>query len=704
LFANKVGAALDYPNTIAMKTSVKILSKSLNYFLFVCLLWPCSLSRATEQVLWRETFEGEADLWSADRGGWQFGLPINPAGPTAIQGARIASVGLRVAHPSGLSTSFIRDEYFLVPPADQNPRLRFHHWFSLYGGDFGQVRIRPEGGQPEGISENFSGVSAWAKTSLSLSKYSGQRIRVEFYFESNGDSFNSSGWSIDDVALVTGPQEFSGFENFEGPDLWSFQNWTSTHGNWQIGTPTQGPGRAYSGTNCAAVNLSTTHPSIVNSVLLSPPFVVPSADQNPQLRFHHWFSTYGGDFGEVQIIEESGATVVISPRYDGVSDWARAILSLTNFGGKKVRIGFRYVSNPDSFNSSGWFIDDVGVSTGDFHFRGVERFETGASDWAPTRGNWQIGKPTHGPGAAFGGTNCAAVHLSQPHPSIADSALVSPPFVVPAADQNPRLRFQHWFSMYGGDFGEVRVREGTNAPQSISDKFSGNSDWTRATLALSSFAGKTIQVELYFASNSDSFNAAGWFIDDLELLTAAPANAWPALQVAGAQIAPATGAVSFTAKATDPDAGQFLTYSLDPSTTMEGAVVNAQTGAFTWEPTPAQRQTKAHYVRVRVTDNGTPPRSTSESVPILMPDGVQLQLSHGWEPFHIKVAGAVPGLVYTHHAVTSILGNSLFPDSSPSPITNFVIRARGESAYYSDPKSEKFRIFVVKGERPAAAP
>ena len=687
-----------------MKLTTKVLLRSsLTCSLLILKFLLSPTSYAAERVLWRETFEGEADLWSADRGSWQFGPPTNPSGPDAIEGERCASVGLRGNHPNGLRTSFIRDEYFTVPPAEQNPRLRFYHWFSTFIGDFGQVRIRELGGEPESISETYSAVSRWSKASLPLSKYSGKKIRVEFYFESNSDNLNSAGWFIDDIALVVGHSEFSGFESFEGPNLWSFHDWHPTRGNWEIGTPTHGPGRAYRGTNCAAVRLSANHPNFVSSALCSPFFTVPSAEQNPQLRFHHWFSTFGGDYGRVQIREEGGESIVISENYEGVSDWARAILSLTNFATKRVRIEFLYASNSDNLNSSGWFIDDVQISTGDYQFRGFEGFESGASDWAPTRGNWQIGTPTIGPNAAFSGTNCAALRLSAAHPNLVNSSLLSPPFLVPPVEQNPRLRFQHWFSTYGGDFGEVRIRDDSGLVTTNSEAFTGVSDWTRATISLSSFAGKIVRIEFYFRSNSDNLNSSGWFIDDIELL-ASPQQNWPVLQAIGTQIAPKAGPITFTARATDLDVGQSLIYSIDATTAPEGASINPQTGVFSWDPTLAQRGTNAWFIRFRATDSGTPPRSTSELVPVIMPAGIRIQHSHVWEPFHLQVLGAVPGLNYTAFGVTNILGNALFPDSSPPSLTNFVIGARGEASYFTDSDPARFKVFIVKGELPAQTP
>jgi hypothetical protein len=72
--------------------------------------------------------------------------------------------------------------------------------------------------------------------------------------------------------------------------------------------------------------------------------------------------------------------------------------------------------------------------------------------------------------------------------------------------------------------------------------------------------------------------------------------------------------VTFTASATDPDAGETLTYSLAPGAPT-GASINPSTGAFTWAPTAAQVG-QVYNINVVVTDNGTPPLSATQPVTI----------------------------------------------------------------------------------------
>ncbi|HTH46518.1 MAG TPA: lamin tail domain-containing protein [Candidatus Limnocylindria bacterium] len=72
--------------------------------------------------------------------------------------------------------------------------------------------------------------------------------------------------------------------------------------------------------------------------------------------------------------------------------------------------------------------------------------------------------------------------------------------------------------------------------------------------------------------------------------------------------------LTFTAVATDPDAGQKLAYSLGVDAPA-GATIDADTGVFTW--TPSEEQGPASYnFALRALDNGTPPRSAIQRVTV----------------------------------------------------------------------------------------
>ncbi|WP_018613415.1 PQQ-dependent sugar dehydrogenase, partial [Segetibacter koreensis] len=95
-----------------------------------------------------------------------------------------------------------------------------------------------------------------------------------------------------------------------------------------------------------------------------------------------------------------------------------------------------------------------------------------------------------------------------------------------------------------------------------------------------------------------------------------PANTAPVLAPIGSKNVFVGEALSFTATATDVDAGQTLTFSLinEPL----GAVINATTGDFNW--TPAQAGT--FTFTIRVTDNGSPALYSEEQITVTVTTAV----------------------------------------------------------------------------------
>ncbi|MBC7777279.1 MAG: hypothetical protein H7246_17735, partial [Phycisphaerae bacterium] len=91
--------------------------------------------------------------------------------------------------------------------------------------------------------------------------------------------------------------------------------WTVSNGTWEIGVPISLPNGAFSGLKCAGTVLSGNYGNNVFSRLSSPSIIVPSAAQNPRLRFQQWFSfsnSPGLDAGLIQIKTASGIWTTIA--------------------------------------------------------------------------------------------------------------------------------------------------------------------------------------------------------------------------------------------------------------------------------------------------------------------------------------------------------------------------------------------------------
>jgi uncharacterized repeat protein (TIGR03803 family) len=93
-------------------------------------------------------------------------------------------------------------------------------------------------------------------------------------------------------------------------------------------------------------------------------------------------------------------------------------------------------------------------------------------------------------------------------------------------------------------------------------------------------------------------------------ITVTPVNDAPVLAAIGNKTVAKGATLSFTATATDVDAGQTKTFSLVSAPT--GATIGATSGAFSWTPATAGTYT----FTVKVTDNGSPVLYDSETITV----------------------------------------------------------------------------------------
>ncbi len=586
-----------------------------------------------------ESFELGWNGWSTDDYAiWQVGQPTSGSG-AAHSGSGCAATVLNGDYPEGYEARLV-SPYLRVPSADESPRLRFWHWWNFNCYDYGQVQIREGSGPWIALSDGYSSTSLdrWSRASLDLRAYAGKTVQLGFFFHSHSgwdcdSSWNyevAPGWYIDDVTVETGPlPELPALEDFEagwGGWMVEFSGGTATEfGLWEIGSPTSGPGTAFSGTKCAATILSGDYPEWYESRMVSPAFVVPSLEQSPRLRFWHWWNLNCYDYGQVQVREGNGPWMALSDGYSSTSldRWSRASLDLRAYAGKTVQLGFFFHSHSgwdcdSSWNyevAPGWYIDDVTVETGPLpELPVVEGFESGWGGWkvefsggtATEFGLWEIGTPTSGPGIAFSGTQCAATILSGDYPEWYESRMVSPGFVVPSLEQSPRLRFWHWWNLNCYDYGQVQIREGNGPWMALSDGYSSTSldRWSRASLDLGAYAGKTVQLGFFFHSHSGwdcdsswSYEVApGWYIDDVMIQVGSIGLGEVAEQTVDEKTL-----VSVRVNAVGADANSFLSFTL-PSAPA-GAWIDPETGVFSW--VPSERQGPAtHRIPVLVVDYG----------------------------------------------------------------------------------------------------
>ncbi len=526
--------------------------------LFACLLaFPAA--RAQTFLTGTEGFESGSDGWTTDNSAvWQVGVPTSGPG-AAFAGTNCASLVLTHGNYQANADSRLISPLAIVPAANQSPRLRFWHWYSIGGGDHATVEIKPlssstwttlsaDYGDIGNLNNVCGGGGVWTRPSLDLSRFAGQSVQIAFHFVSDYGSAvaPNAGWFVDDVALVTGTPVFNNPEGFES----GLGDWSVDRGTWQVGVPTSGPRAAFSGTNCARLAVTGgDYQANVDSRFISPPLAVPAANQSPRLHFWHWYSIGGGDHATVEIKPLSSSTwTTLSADYGDIGNlnnvnnsggvWTRPSLDLSRFAGQSVQIAFHFISDGGSAvaPNAGWFVDDVALVTGTPVFNNPEGFESGLGDWSVDRGTWQVGVPTSGPRAAFSGTNCASLAVTGgDYQANVDSRFISPPLAVPAANQSPRLRFWHWYSIGGGNHATVEIKPLSSSTWTtlsadygdignLNNVCGGGGVWTRPSLDLSRFAGQSVQIAFHFVSDGGSAVApnAGWFVDDVALVTGTP--------------------------------------------------------------------------------------------------------------------------------------------------------------------------------------
>ena len=352
----------------------------------------------SQTTLWSENFEGDWTAnWYVENGTWEVGEPTSGPNAAFNNSNNCVATVLGGNYADGVETRLIRFTSFSVPSASQNPRLRFWHWYSFGYNDYGKVQVKVQGTSDwidVSTSYTNTGSNIWTHPFIDLSDYAGQSVQIAFYFKSQSGG-ESLGWYIDDVEIVTGPIVFNNPENWEN----GIGDWASERGTWEVGTPSGGPGSAYGGENCAATVLKTNYSDGVSSMLTSPLFSVPSASENPRLRFWHWYSFGYNDYGKVQVkVQGTSDWIDVSTSYTntGSNIWTHPFIDLSDYAGQSVQIAF-YFKSQSGGESLGWYIDDVEIVTGPIVFNNPENWENGIGDWASERGTWEVGTPSGGP-------------------------------------------------------------------------------------------------------------------------------------------------------------------------------------------------------------------------------------------------------------------------------------------------------------------
>jgi bacillopeptidase F (M6 metalloprotease family)/subtilisin family serine protease len=355
-----------------------------------------------------------------------------------------------------------------LPPIDltssTHASIEFWHWYELEEGwDFGDLWVIDEANEAHQIDSFTGGSDGWQHVTVDLSEFAGQRVIFLFNMVSDG-SINMPGWYIDDISLPL-------------PDT----------------TPPAAPtGLTGSSDSLGAVNLTW------------------NANTDADLtNYRVYRSTAGAAFAPLGSAENTSYTDGTAP---SGQESTYVVTAYDRWGNESAR------SNTFSITPHGptvIFFDDF--ETADDH----GWTHSGSAD------SWQHGAPTSGPGSAYSGAKVWATDLAGPYGNNANASLVSPPINL-AGVSNAALQFAQWYDLETGwDFGYIEVSaNGGSTWTEVAPRLSGKTPaWEQPVINLTAYAGQTIQIRFRLTSDS-SVTKAGWYLDDVKVVSAAGGSRW----------------------------------------------------------------------------------------------------------------------------------------------------------------------------------
>ena len=160
------------------------------------------LHEATASSVFEENFETGATSWSISRS-WAIGAPTS--GPNSGHAStNCAATNLTGNYPNDASDWLISPLIslpILTHPSAQM-KLYFWEWFQMESEyDYGRVKISTNGGVSWTELSSRSGSSDWRQTTVDISSYADQTVKLGFHFTSDGSSAYS-GWYVNNIQII----------------------------------------------------------------------------------------------------------------------------------------------------------------------------------------------------------------------------------------------------------------------------------------------------------------------------------------------------------------------------------------------------------------------------------------------------------------------------------------------------------------------
>lgn len=344
------------------------------------------------------------------------------------------------------------------------------------------------------------------------------------------------------------------FEDFETGD-----GGFTTEGptSWAWGSPTSGPGRAFSGINLWATNLAGAYRNDEEGSLISPNIDLSAHAGAAIIVTWQQFldSERGYDLAEVAASNDGGVTwTLIYGAVSGPVDlsWAGQQAQLgPDYAVANFRLRFSFRSD-GNVTAPGWYIDDIGIGavplppTTTYYQQDFEANDGGFSKTS-VRGasSWAWGAPTSGPGGARSGRYVWATNLSGNYSDREDGFIVSPRIDLSSlAGRSARLTWQQWLLTEPSfDFAAIGASSDDGATWTrVYGPVSGSvaPAWIETFVDLpASFSVANFRFRFRLYTDS-SVVLPGWYVDDANVQNTPPAVSLPCLAMPGSLL---TGAV-----------------------------------------------------------------------------------------------------------------------------------------------------------------
>jgi len=165
--------------------------------------------------------------------------------------------------------------------------------------------------------------------------------------------------TVSEFTVTVLPGITVGYEqNFEN----DASGWTSygDANSWEWGTPTSGPGSAFSGEKVYGTALGGTYQNRANMSLQMPPIDLPEGSSF--LQFKQWYNLERNyDYGHV-FVSTDAVNWVQKLRVNNLSNgWIDGEVDLSEYAGQRIYVAFN-VTTDGSVVRDGWYLDDVALS------------------------------------------------------------------------------------------------------------------------------------------------------------------------------------------------------------------------------------------------------------------------------------------------------------------------------------------------------